>query len=225
MTVGYKNKQSPQGDERNVSDTTITHPRRADGRRTRKAILETAVDLASVEGLDNLTIGRLAARAEMSKSGLFAHFGSKEGLQIATVEEARQRYVREVLTAVLATPDGLLRLTALCEATLSYLQRRIFPGGCFFALARAAFAARPGAVHDALSKNKDWSRRFTATLIRKAQGLGQIRPEVEPEQLAFELEALWDAPNWTLHDDGGEAELARARTALENRLSAAQLLS
>src|SRR5580700_3332008 len=109
-------------------------PRRAtsNGARTRTAILRTAADLASVDGLDGLSIGRLATELAMSKSGLFAHFGSKEDLQLATIEEARQRYVREVIAPALASGSGITRLYALCESFLSYVERAVFPGGCFF---------------------------------------------------------------------------------------------
>src|SRR5271170_1309015 len=109
------------------------------GARTRTAILQTAADLASVEGLDGLSIGRLASELAMSKSGLFAHFGSKEDLQLAAIEEARQRYVQEVITPALAAGSGITRLYALCEAFLSYIERGVFPGGCFFAAAVAEF--------------------------------------------------------------------------------------
>src|SRR5271170_2654060 len=109
------------------------------GARTRDTILRAAADLASVEGLDGLSIGRLATELAMSKSGLFAHFGSKEDLQLATIEEARQRYVQQVIAPALAAGTGITRLSALCEAFLSYIERRVFPGGCFFAAAVAEF--------------------------------------------------------------------------------------
>jgi AcrR family transcriptional regulator len=113
------------------------------GAKTRAAILQTAADLASVDGLDGLSIGRLATELAMSKSGLFAHFGSKEDLQLATIEEARQRYTREVITPAQAAGSGIRRLYALCEAFLSYLERAVFPGGCFFASAMAEFDGKP----------------------------------------------------------------------------------
>src|SRR5580698_7023263 len=101
------------------------------GAATRQAILATAADLASVDGLDGLSIGRLASELSMSKSGLFAHFGSKQDLQLATIEEARERYVREVIEPSLAETASLRRLHALCDSFLSYLDRAVFPGGCF----------------------------------------------------------------------------------------------
>ncbi|HEX8188504.1 MAG TPA: helix-turn-helix domain-containing protein, partial [Pyrinomonadaceae bacterium] len=122
--------------------------RRAHGERTRQAILEAAVDIASEEGLEGLTIGRLAAELSMSKSGLFAHFGSKEELQLATVEAARDVFVREVVRPAFGAPRGLARLWQLCDVWLGYVRREVFRGGCFFAAAAAEFDGRPGAVRD-----------------------------------------------------------------------------
>src|SRR5687767_8985814 len=118
------------------------------GERTRQSILERAVDLASLEGLEGLTIGRLADELKMSKSGLFAHFGSKEELQLATVEAASQRYVAEIFAPALKEPRGYPRLLAICDSWLSYIKRGVFPGGCFFAAASFEFDSRPGAVRD-----------------------------------------------------------------------------
>src|SRR3954469_23826296 len=101
--------------------------------RTREGILERAMDLASVEGLEGLTIGRLASELELSKSGLFGHFGSKEELQLATVQAAARRFVRGVGEPALAKPEGAPRLRALCDGYLSHLERQVFPGGCFWA--------------------------------------------------------------------------------------------
>ena len=103
------------------------HPN-SHGAQTRGTIVRAAADLASVEGLDGLSIGRLASELAMSKSGLFAHFGSKEDLQLAAIEEARQRYVQEVVAPGLAAGSGITRLYALCEAFLSYIERGVFPG-------------------------------------------------------------------------------------------------
>src|SRR5438045_1680435 len=118
--------------------------------RTREAILERAMDLASVEGLEGLTIGRLAAELQMSKSGLFGHFGSKEELQLATVREAADRFAAEVVEPTLTEEEGSPRLHALCERYIGYLERNVFSGGCFFAAAAAEFDDRPGPVRDAV---------------------------------------------------------------------------
>src|ERR1043166_4628074 len=125
--------------------------RKAQGERTRRAILETAVHIASAEGLEGLTIGRLATELSMSKSGLFAHFGSKEELQLATVEAARDIFVREVIRPAFEAPKGVARLWGLCDVWLEYVRREVFRGGCFFAAAAAEFDGRPGAVRDRIA--------------------------------------------------------------------------
>src|SRR5919204_6694424 len=110
----------------------VTDGRRIRGARTRQAILSHAARVASAEGLESVSLQRLASDLGMSKSGLFAHFGSKEELQLATVEEAARIFIREVLQPGLEPPRGVARIQALCEAFLSYVQRNVFPGGCFF---------------------------------------------------------------------------------------------
>jgi AcrR family transcriptional regulator len=203
-----------------------TAPRkvRADGERTRKAILETAVDLASVEGLGVLTIGRLARHVGMSKSGLFAHFGSKEELQLAVVEQARQHYMRELIQPVLDTPPGLRRLEAMCEGMLSLMERRTFPGICFFTMVRAEFCARQGRLHDDIADNIKAGHQFIVDLIEEAQAMGELKPEIDSAQLAFEIEAICDAPNWTLHDAEGQADIERARIASRKRIVEAKVI-
>ena len=119
---------------------------RADGERTRGAILRAAASLATVNGLEGLWIGNLAAAIGMSKSGLYAHFGSKQELQLATVEEADRIFQEEVVQPALAAPPGRAQLVAVCEAFFDYLQRRTFPGGCFFAAAALEMGTRPGPV-------------------------------------------------------------------------------
>src|SRR5215472_10353399 len=121
---------------------------RADGERTRAAILSAAVSLATVEGLEGLSIGHLAAAIGISKSGLYAHFGSKLELQLATVEEAEGIFDAEVVQPALAARPGLARLVAMCEAYFDYLQRRVFPGGCFFAATALEMGTRPGPVKE-----------------------------------------------------------------------------
>ena len=119
------------------------------GERTRQSILDRAVDLASLEGLQGLTIGRLAEELGMSKSGLFAHFGSKEDLQIATIEAASQRYItRDLQPRPCASRAATRASMAICDAWLSYIRRGVFPGGCFFAAASFEFDSRPGPVRD-----------------------------------------------------------------------------
>ena len=190
------------------------------GARTRASILRTAADIASVDGLEGLTIGRLAAGLDMSKSGLFAHFGSKQDLQLATIEEARQRYAREVVAPGLAAGPGIGRLHALCESFLSYLERAVFPGGCFFASAMAEFDCKaPGPVRDQIAHCQD---QWMTTLERAADdaiGVGELRPGSDPRQLAFELEAALLSANWYYHLYTDTTYLDRARRAIRTRLA------
>ena len=125
---------------------------RADGARTKAAILQGAARLASVEGLEGLTIGGLAANLSMSKSGLYAHFGSKVELQLATIDEAARVFYAEVVSPALAAEPGRRQLLALCDAYLAYLRRRTFPGGCFFAAAALEMGSRPGPVRDRIGR-------------------------------------------------------------------------
>jgi AcrR family transcriptional regulator len=190
------------------------------GARTRTAILQTAADLASVDGLDGLSIGRLAAELAMSKSGLFAHFGSKEELQLATVEEARQRYAREVIEPACAAGSGIIRLDALCEAFLSYLERAVFPGGCFFASAMAEFDSKaPGPVRDRIAQCQDQWMNTLQQATRHAQERGELGAGSDPQQLAFELEAALLSANWYFHLFSDATYLDRARRAVQARLA------
>jgi AcrR family transcriptional regulator len=197
-------------------------PRRAtsNGARTRTAILQTAADLASVDGLDGLSIGRLATELAMSKSGLFAHFGSKEELQLATIEEARQRYAQEVIEPACAAGSGIARLHALCEAFLSYLERAVFPGGCFFASAMAEFESKaPGPVRDRIAQCQE---QWMSTLERAAeegQQRGELRTGSDPQQLAFELEAALLSANWYYHLFNDATYFDRARRTVQARLA------
>ncbi|HUD76231.1 MAG TPA: TetR family transcriptional regulator [Streptosporangiaceae bacterium] len=190
------------------------------GAATRQAILAAAADAASVDGLDGLTVGRLAAELSMSKSGLFAHFGSKQDLQLATIEEARQRYVREVIEPALAAGTGIRRLQALCESFLSYVERGVFPGGCFFASAMAEFDAKAsGPVRDRIA---DCQTQWMHTLERaagNAQAAGELPTSSDPQQLAFELEAALLSANWYYHLYRDSAYLQRAARAVRDRLA------
>jgi AcrR family transcriptional regulator len=190
------------------------------GARTREDILRAAADIASVDGLDGLSIGRLAAELGMSKSGLFAHFGSKESLQLATIEEARRRYVNEVLEPALSSGSGITRLYALCQAFLSYLERGVFPGGCFFASAMAEFDAKgPSLARDRIVECQE---QWMTTLERAAEGArarGELRDDSDSRQLAFELEGALLSANWYFHLFHDATNIGRARHAVRTRLS------
>ena len=198
-----------------------TDLRRLRGARTRQAILNHAARVASAEGLDAVSLQRLASDLGMSKSGLFAHFGSKEELQLATVDEASRIFTEEVLKPGLRPPAGLGRVWALCDSFLSYVERRVFPGGCFFEAALAEFDSRPGPVHDAVVEKRRYWAASIARALREAQAAGEIRPEVDAEQLAWELGCLLAGANDGFAVDGGRLSLERARRAIQERLHAA----
>ena len=192
--------------------------RKARGDSTRQAILEVAVDVASAEGLEGLTIGRLASKLSMSKSGLFAHFGSKEELQLATVEAARDIFIREVIRPAFEAGKGLPRLWKLCDVWLAYVKGEVFRGGCFFAAAAAEFDGRPGPVRDRVAAiMKEWLAVLRAS-IAEAQEAGQLNADADPAQLAFELNALEMGANWAFQLYGDRQAFSRARDAMLERL-------
>jgi AcrR family transcriptional regulator len=192
------------------------------GERTRAAILDEAARLATVDGLEGLSIGELALATGMSKSGLYAHFGSKLDLQLATIEAARRTFVVEVLRPALRAPKGIERLLAACEAFLSHVERRVFPGGCFFSAAAVDVGTRPGPVHDAiLAQRLEWLA-LLERLADEATDLGELQPHPEPAQLAFELQALLVAANTSFILQGDSGVFERALVAIRERLRVAQ---
>jgi AcrR family transcriptional regulator len=194
---------------------------RADGARSRRAILNAATELATVEGLDGLSIARLAEHAGMSKSGLFAHFRSKEDLQVATIDAAAEMFDREVTQPGMAAPVGLRRVHSLCAAFLTYLERAIFPGGCFFVAAAAELDAKPGPVRDHLRTVYSRILEGLAGVIREARDLGEIDATEDVAQLTFELDSLMLGANFAYVFFGDPAALDRARLAIERRLARA----
>ena len=202
-----------------VTKTAAAKGRKAQGERTRNAILETAVHIASAEGLEGLTIGRLATELSMSKSGLFAHFGSKEDLQVATVEAARAIFIREVIKPAFESTEGLQRLWKLCDIWLSYVQSGVFRGGCFFAAAAAEFDSRPGPVRDRIAEiMKEWLTALRNAII-EAQEAGHLDKDIDATQLAFEFNSLELGANWAFQLYGDTRAFKRAREAIRERLS------
>jgi AcrR family transcriptional regulator len=194
--------------------------RRDDGERSHQAILEAAMRLSTIQGLDGLSIGDLATSIGMSKSGLYAHFRSKEELQLATVDAALEVVDAKVVQPALSRPDALGRLIALCENFLSYAQHA-YPGGCFFASAGAELDARPGPVRDVLVKYcRGWLDLLVAQ-IKDAQADGTIDGSEDPVQLAFELNSFLHLANdwFVLLQDA--MMLERAHRSVINRLRAA----
>jgi len=196
MKTSQQRAKASARPRRRNSAALKTTQRRPRGLKTRQAILRKAVNLASLEGLEGLTIGKLASALRISKSGLFAHFGSKEDLQCAVVDAARDIFVEKVVRPAYEF-HGLKRLRALCENWLSYGERRVFPGGCFFSAASLEFDDRPGRVRDQIVVlMKKWlgSLEYAA---RDAQLTGELKKEVDVRQLAFELQALAMGANWS----------------------------
>ncbi len=206
--------------DRRVAD----HPprkQRSDGERSRNAILREAAQLATVEGIDGLSIGRLAEAVGMSKSGLFAHFGSKQELQLATIETASALFNEQVVDPALAATTGLERLRRLAENFLLYVEGNVYPGGCFFASVATEMDTRPGPVRDAaLRLTVDWVQHIE-TAVRDSQREGAIDPSEDPAQLAFELDSYLLLANAQFVASQESTPIDRARRALERRLAAA----
>src|SRR6516162_2655396 len=158
-----------------------TEPRPSKGEASRATILLTAAKLATTKGLDGLSIGELAAEVGMSKSGLYAHFKSKEELELATIETAAQILDREVLQAGRAAEPGTRRLMTLVDAFLSHLDRRVFPGGCFFASVAAELDTRPGRARDRVLDMLGQWRSLFRQCIDEARTHGEIKPDAEVE--------------------------------------------
>lgn len=191
---------------------------KAKGGRTRQNILEVAVDIASAEGLEGLTIGRLATQLSMSKSGLFAHFGSKEDLQLATIDIARSRFIAMVVQPALEAAPGISRLWELCHRWLGHVQGGDCSGGCFFAAAASEFDSRPGLVRDRIAEIMNQWLGLLRKAIVEAQGAGHLSKEVDPIQLAFEFNSFELGANWAFQLYGDKQAFAHAREAMLERL-------
>jgi AcrR family transcriptional regulator len=204
-----------------VSYATPVSPRRsvADTLETRQRILDHSLAIASAEGLEGLTIGRLAAELGMSKAGLLGHFGTKESLQLAVVDQAAEVFLREVPRRVAQLPSGLPRLRAVCEAWVSYLEREVLPGGCFFTAATAEFDGRSGRVRDALAGMNALWRRDLRIHIRRAVSDGDLAADTDVDQLIYEVVGVMLALNHFLQLEHDGAAPARARKALARLLS------
>jgi len=202
-------------------DQGLPH-RRADGEQTHMAILEAATRIASVDGVESLTFGSLAEATGISKSGLYAHFGSKERLQQETIEAAWAIFEREVMAPTEVAPPGVARLEALFEAYFSYLERGVFPGGCFFAALLAEMDARTGPIHDSVVVLEDTWRRDLWEMAGEAKRLGEIRTDVDVKQLVFEIYACLELTSYHFVLFEEPEILARGRAAVEGMLARAR---
>lgn len=190
------------------AETAVLRPerKRPQGERSRQVILDAAAHLAATAGIDGLSIGNLTSRIGMSKSAFYAHFRSKEELQLATVAEVGRRYHENLLEPAALQPDGRSRLHALTEGFLTYAIEQ--PGGCFFASVTAELDTRPGPVHDRVAeKQSEW----VGLLTRYATEAGAE----DPAQLAFEVNAALHMANALLVLHGDREAIDRARRAID----------
>ena len=185
---------------------------------TRSAVTEAAVDRASVDGLEGLTIGGLARDVEMRKSSLFSLFGNKEGLQRATLEAAVDHFTEMVWGPVADETPGLPRLLALCDSWLDYHRRESLPGGCFLTTATVEYDARPGPLRDQVASIM---RRWLGTLEREA-GIaieaGDLPEDLDPGDIAFELNALAAAASYGFQLWRDPGVFTRARRSMRRVL-------
>jgi AcrR family transcriptional regulator len=187
---------------------------------TRTAVTEAAVDRASVEGLEGLTIGGLAGEVEMRKSSVFSLFGSKQELQLATLEAAVEQFKEEVWGPVTDEEPGLARLLALCDSWLSYHEREVMPGGCFLTTATVEFDARPGPLRDAVADTMD---RWLGVLEREvaiAVNAGELPAGTQPADVAFQLNALAAAASYGFQLWRDPEVFERARRSMRRALGA-----
>jgi AcrR family transcriptional regulator len=196
---------------------TAIDGRLARGARTRAAVLDAAVTLAAEVGLDGLSLGQLAQRLGVSKSGLFAHWRDKEQLQLATLERAREQFATEVVSPALAHPRGVRRLWALHAFRLEFYARSVLPDCCFVVKVSFEYADQPGAVRDRIIELNGELRALYAGLVSRAIECGELRP-VDPELLAFEMDSVGLATVYDSRLFDRHAVFTRARRAVLDRL-------
>ena len=194
-------------------------PRYLKGQSSRATILLTAAKLATTKGLIGLSLGDLAAEIGMSKSGLYAHFKSKEELELATIETAAVIFDGEVLQPAMRATAGTKRLKVLASSFLSHLERKVFPGGCFFASVAAELDTRPGPARDRVVEVLGNWLALLRQCILEAQDLGEIDPHAEVAQVVFEIEAMLLAANFLFVMMNDSAHLAQGQKGVENVLA------
>ncbi len=181
-----------------VTESDLSDLRLLKGARSRQTIARHAAEVATVEGLNGVSIGRLAADLGISKSGVATLFGTKENLQVAAVDAARAVFREYVVTPNLDKPEGIERLRAVLESWIEFLAGATFPGGCFRAANIGDFDSRPGPVHDALQRDYgDW-QAFLARQLRVAKQAGDVRADIDPELEAFHIDAVGTAANFAM---------------------------
>ena len=198
---------------------TTTDGRRARGAISRETVMRLAVDIASVDGLEGLSIGTLATGANLSKSGVVALFGSKEKLQLAAIDAASEIFIASVISPALKLQGGRERLEGLLENWIHYSENRVFAGGCFFAAATAEVAAKQGAVRDAIALHLERWNDTISRVISRAVERGELAKPADVGQLAFEIRAVLDGANTDSLIFGSAAPYERARIALRRLLA------
>ena len=187
--------------------------------KTRSEVTRAAVERASVEGLEGLTIGRLADEARMRKSSVFSLFGSKQELQLAALEKAVEQFTDEVWGPAAGERPGLPRLLALCDSWLAYHELGVMPGGCFLTTATVEYDARPGAMRDAVARTM---KRWLGVLEREvatAVEAGEVPSDTEPRDVAFQLNALAAAASYGFQLSGDPEVFAVARRSMRRALA------
>ncbi|GIE74108.1 TetR family transcriptional regulator [Actinoplanes philippinensis] len=188
------------------------------GERTRSAVLEQALLLATVSGLDGLSLSQVADALGVSKSGLFAHWRSKEALQLAVIDQARRQWTELVIRPAMTAPAGVRRLWAVHDSRLAFYESGVLPGGCFFANAHFEFNARPGVVRDRLAAElTDWMT-FLTGLAAEAVTIGDLPAGVDPGRLAYQIEALGVCAVMQSPVLGAETTCRQARNSLLEHL-------
>ncbi|MET9486988.1 TetR/AcrR family transcriptional regulator [Nocardia sp. NPDC006630] len=201
-----------------TAEQQVSDQRLLKGARARASIARHAADVASVEGLTGLSLGRLATDLGVSKSGVATLFGTKENLQLAAVESARQVFIDHVVRPALSEPKGIARLRSFIAHWFAYIDEPVLPGGCFRVAGLSEFDSRPGPVRDALSADRsDWFALLEKE-IRRAQEEGYAGVH-DPHALAFQLDALVSAAN-TAARLGDESAISTARTLVDALIGA-----
>jgi len=188
------------------------------GKSSRAAILLAAAKLATTKGLSGLSIGDLAAEVGMSKSGLYAHFKSKDELELAIVETAATIFNNEVIEPAMGAEPGIVRLKAFIDSFLAYLQSKLFPGGCFFAAVALELDTRPGPARDLVLQVLDRWLGLLRQCIIDAQARGEIGADTDVAQTVFEIEAMLLAANFLFVMTADLNQLTQARAGAEHVL-------
>lgn len=200
----------------------VTDGRRQRGDRTRRAVASRAAALASVDGLAGMTLSQLAHALGVNKSSVQAAYATKEEVQVAAVEAATAVFTSAVIAPAFEQPEGLPRLRALVDAWLAYVERRVFPGGCFMVATLAEFDSRPGPVRDALAGARQAWLGLLGQEAAIAQSAGDIAASPGAAMLAFEIDALLSAANVARNLSDDTAPLAMARALIMTRLGVAE---